>query len=301
MPSNVHEEEFAVSCGFTKADHFEFSASLPKPDCVLHLKTCTAGDLQCECPTQMLSKGRFISNACRVVSQTLSSLPHFTCDACMKVPIDPSFKREILKRQAGYHINRPLGCEHQKDFLVLRSEDLSKRFSRRKGMAASFWLHPVKLSKVPIDLWIMCEWLEPAPCDGETIYSTRKFKRATTESVILDKVCEVEARHVISVCALTAAPAGSGVDVDFELDRDEYAYIQQYLKKQFDKSQNLEKDLGITAAQAASARPAKRGGPGASRGPATDPTPLMTAVVAEAPAVHTTTRSGREVRAPSRK
>ena len=106
----------------------------------------------------------------------------------------------------------------------------------------------------------------------------------------------------LSGCTLSSSPKFPSVTNGSCVCRfcDEYAYIQQYLKKQFDKSQNLEKDLGITAAQAASARPAKRGGPGASRGPATDPTPSMTAVVAEAP-VHTTTRSGREVRAPSRK
>ena len=87
---------------------------------------------------------------------------------------------------------------------------VTSMISRPKGMTALAvrWFNPVKLSNIPGDLFLICEWLElePAPSAPEEtsdIHTTRFFNRASTPTVISDTFTEVEARHVIAICTLT--------------------------------------------------------------------------------------------------
>ena len=38
---------------------------------------------------------------------------------------------------------------------------VTNMISRRKGMSPVRWFNPVKLSDIPNDLFLICEWLEP--------------------------------------------------------------------------------------------------------------------------------------------
>ena len=106
---------------------------------------------------------------------------------------------------------------------------VTNMISRRKGMTAVRWFNPVKLSDIPGDLFLICEWLEPAPsAPEENIHTTRFFNRASTPAVISDTFTEVEARHVIAICTLTQ-PALPAV-AHLQLDHAEHVHIQHYLQ-----------------------------------------------------------------------
>ena len=65
--------------------------------------------------------------------------------------------------------------------------------SRRKGMTAVRWFNPVNLSDILGDLFLICEWLEPAPsAPEENIHTTRFFHRASLPAVISDTLLRLK-------------------------------------------------------------------------------------------------------------